>query len=244
MEWRDEGILLSVRPHGETAAIIEVLTRSHGRHLGLVHGGRSRRLRPVLQIGNHISVAWRARVSENLGVFSVELFRPFASEVLHNAEALAAVTSVAALASVLPERDAHPELFEITQFVFGYLSDDDLWPPLYVRWELALLDELGAGLDLTHCAATGSSDNLTFVSPRSGQAVSTDAGAPYAEKLFALPAFLVGASAEAASPTRNDVVNGLEMTGHFLSRRVFAPDDKELPEPRARLLRLLRKGVR
>ncbi|MEL7302510.1 MAG: DNA repair protein RecO [Pseudomonadota bacterium] len=260
MEWRDEGIILSVRPHGETAAIVEVLTRAHGRHLGLVHGGRSRRMRPTLQVGNHVSVAWRARITESLGVFSVELFRPFASEVLHDPKALAAVSAIAELTRVLPERDPHAELFEITHFVFGFLAEAEVWPALYVRWELALLDELGHGLDLSKCVATGATNDLVYVSPRSGQAVSRDAGVPYAEKLFKLPSFLrrqdieariaatdasaavdAAASAEPTSgmPQSDEIRAALEMTGHFLARRVFGPIDRELPEPRGRLLRLL-----
>ncbi len=247
MEWRDEGIVLSVRPHGETAAIVEVLTRTHGRHLGLVHGGRSRRMRPMLQVGNHVSVAWRARLSENLGVFSVELFRPFASEVLHDPKALAAVSSIAELTRVLPERDPHAELFEITHFVFGFLADGEVWPALYVRWELALLEELGHGLDLGRCAASGATRDLIYVSPRSGHAVSREAGAPYAAKLFPLPRFLRRHTADSAgqaddevgTPSAEEVGGALEMTGHFLLRRVFGPIDRELPEPRGRLVRLL-----
>ena len=168
MEWSDEGVVLSVRPHGESAAVLELFTRRHGRHLGLVHGGRSRKLRPILQIGNHVDAAWKARLADNLGHFSVELRKGFAALLMEDAAALAAMTSMAALARLLPERDPHPNLFEITLFVLGFLDDRAVWPALLVRWELALLDELGFGLDLAACAATGQSTDLIYVSPQVG----------------------------------------------------------------------------
>ena len=160
MNWTDEAIILSVRPHGETAAVVELLTRNHGRHLGLVHGGRSRKARPVLQMGNHVDATWKARLEDQLGHITVELRRAYASEAMEDAQALTALTSLCALSRLLPERDPHPNLYEITLFVLGFLNDDSVWPALMVRWELALLDELGFGLDLTKCAATGSMDDL------------------------------------------------------------------------------------
>src|SRR5262245_17639624 len=163
MEWTDEGVVLGVRPHGETAAVVDLFTRAHGRHLGLVHGGRSRRLRPVLQIGNHVDATWKARLADNLGHYNVELRRGFAAALMEDPAALAAVSSMAALARLLPERDPHPNLFEITLFVLGYLDDVAVWPALVVRWELALLDELGFGLDLAACAATGTTADLICV---------------------------------------------------------------------------------
>src|SRR5262252_5593348 len=199
MEWSDEGVILSVRPHGETGAVLELFTRAHGRHLGLVHGGRSRKLRPILQTGNHVDATWKARLADNLGHFGVELRRGFAAEVMDDAPALAGLTSIAALARLLPERDPHPSLFEITLFVLGYLDDREVWPALLVRWELALLEELGFGLDLTACAATGSPHNLIYVSPRSGRAVSAAAGEPYKQRLLALPKFLLGGAGDGVS---------------------------------------------
>jgi DNA repair protein RecO (recombination protein O) len=239
MEWSDEGVVLSVRPHGESAAVLELFTRKHGRHLGLVHGGRSRRLRPILQIGNHVDAGWKARLADNLGHYSVELRKGFAAMLMEDAAALTALMSMAALARLLPERDPHPNLFEVTQFVLGFLDDRAVWPALVVRWELALLEELGFGLDLASCAATGQSSDLVYVSPKSGRAVSADAGEPYKDRLLALPPFLhAGSSAPIAA---EDVLAGFALTGHFLNARVLVPRDLELPDARNRLLTYLRR---
>jgi DNA repair protein RecO (recombination protein O) len=236
MEWSDEGIILGVKPHGETAAIVEVFTRSHGRHAGLVHGGRSRKLRPILQTGNEIDVAWKARLQDQLGHFAVDLRRAHGVGVLDRPTALLAVTSMTTLARLLPERDPHPSLYEVTLFVLGFLDDETTWPALVVRWELALLEELGFGLDLGRCAATGANDRLIYVSPRTGRAVSESAGEPYRDKLLALPAFL----APRAAGARVDVDaaalrDGFVLTGHFLTERVLGPRGLTLPEARARL---------
>jgi DNA repair protein RecO (recombination protein O) len=239
MQWSDEGVVLGVRGHGETAAVVELFTRRHGRHLGLVYGGRSRRLRPVLQVGNHVDATWKARLADNLGHFALELRKGFAALLMEDAPALAAMTSMAALARLLPERDPHPNLYEITQFVLGYLGDRAVWPALVVRWELALLDELGFGLDLAACAATGRSADLVYVSPRSGRAVSTEAGQPYKDRLLALPGFLRGGAAGDVSA--EDVLAGFALAGHFLEARVLAPRNLELPEARSRLLSYLRR---
>lgn len=239
MEWSDEGVVLSVRAHGETAAVLDLFTRAHGRHLGLVHGGRSRKLRPVLQIGNHVDATWKARLADNLGHFNVELRKGFAGPLMEDAVALAAMTSMASLARLLPERDPHPNLFEITLFVLGFLDDVAVWPALVVRWELALLDELGFGLDLTTCAATGASTDLVYVSPKSGRAVSAEAGEPYKDRLLALPGFLRGGASGTAG--RDDVLAGFALTGCFLEARVLAPHGLSMPEARGRLLTYLRQ---
>lgn len=239
MQWSDEGVILSVRPHGEAAAVLELFTRHHGRHLGLVHGGRSRKLRPVLQIGNHLDASWKARLAENLGHFTVELRKGFAALLMEDAAALTAMTSMAALARLLPERDPHPNLFEVTQFVLGFLDDRAVWPALVVRWELALLDELGFGLDLGSCAATGAATDLVYVSPKSGRAVSSEAGEPYKDRLLALPAFLRGEAAGTVSEA--DVQAGFTLTGHFLEARVLRPRDMRMPDARGRLLSYLRR---
>ncbi len=239
MHWSDEGVILSVRPHGEAGAVLELFTRQHGRHLGLVHGGRSRKLRPVLQTGNHIEVEWKARLADHLGHYTVELRKGFAAQVMEDAAALAAMTSIAALARLLPERDPHPNLFEVTLFVLGYLDDRDVWPALLVRWELVLLDELGFGLDLSSCAATGRTDDLIYVSPKSGRAVSAGAGEPYKDRLLPLPLFLRGASG--GMVTAGDVTDGLALTGHFLDVRVLRPRELAMPDARNRLLSYLRQ---
>jgi DNA repair protein RecO (recombination protein O) len=241
MEWSDEGIILSVRPHGETGAVLELFTRRNGRHLGLVHGGRSRKLRPILQIGTHVEASWKARIADNLGHFALELRKSYAALVLDEPAALAALTSIAALARLLPERDPHPNLFEVTLFVLGYLDEREVWPALLVRWELALLEELGFGLDLTSCAATGATTDLSYVSPKSGRAVSSAAGEPYKERLLALPHFLLGRAPDGV--TAADVAAGLALTEHFLLARVLRPRDLTLPEARNRLLSYLRPNV-
>lgn len=241
MEWSDEGIILGVRAHGETAAVAEILTREHGRTLGLVHGGRSRRLRPVLQPGCHVEVTWKARLADQLGFFTVEPRQSYAATLLDNPLALSGLTSLAALAHLVPERDPHPNLYEVTMFVLGFLDDDTTWPALMVRWEIALLDELGFGLDLSRCAVTGSIDHLLFVSPKSGRAVSETAGRPYRDKLLALPPFLRPRGSLSASTvaTASDVADGMKLTAFFLRQRVMSLRDTDLPEPRQRLAGLI-----
>lgn len=241
MEWSDEAVVVAVMPHGETAAVAEVFTRFHGRHSGLVHGGRSRKARPVLQIGNHVAATWKARLPEQLGALSVELRHPYAAAAMDDPKALAALTSLATLSRLLPDRDPHPNLFEVTLFVLGYLDDPAIWPALYVRWELALLDELGMGLDLSSCAATGSRADLVYVSPRSGRAVSGEAGAPYRDRLLVLPGFLsperpTGGNAVV---TAADIGAGLALTGHFLAARVLEAKGQALPDARRRLAELI-----
>lgn len=237
MNWSDEGIVLSVRPHGETASVVELLTRAHGRHLGLVHGGRSRKARPVLQIGNHVAITWKARLSDHLGHMQVELIRGYAATAMDEPAALSGLTSLAAMARLLPERDPHPNLYEVTLFVLAYLDDASVWPALLVRWELALLGELGFGLDLTECASTGANDGLIYVSPKSGRAVSASAGEPYRDRLLPLPAFLLPGRRAPLSP--GDIEAGFALTGHFLETRVLQPRGDELPDARARMLAYL-----
>jgi len=240
MQWTDEAIVLSVRPHGETAAVAELFTRRHGRHLGLVHGGRSRRLRPVLQTGNQVHATWKARLADQLGHVSLELSRSFAADAMEYPLALAGLSSMASLTRLLPERDPHPSLYEVTLFVLGFLDDATVWPALYVRWELALLEELGFGLDLTQCAATGGNDQLTYVSPKSGRAVSASAGEPYKDKLLALPQFLARSSG--AHARNDDIRDGLALTGYFLDTRVLSQRGEAMPEVRLRLAERLGRG--
>lgn len=247
MQWSDEGVILSVKPHGETAAVVEIFTRSHGRHLGLVHGGRSRRLRPVLQMGNHVDAVWKARLAEHLGHVSVELRKGYAAQAMDDALTLTGLSSLCTLARLLPERDPHANLFEVTLFALGYLDDFDVWPALMVRWELALLEELGFGLDLSSCAATGSRDDLIYVSPKTGRAVSAAAGAPYKERLLALPGFLAksngGQGRAQTQTTLEDIVAGLALTGHFLETRVLIPREETLPDARQRLKDMLESRI-
>jgi DNA repair protein RecO (recombination protein O) len=226
MEWRDEGVILSVRRHGETSAIAEILTAGHGRAMGLVRGGRSRQQRPVLQAGNAVQAVWRARLEEQLGTFTLEPLELRAGAIMEEPFRLAGLATLAGLAQLLPEREPHRRVYEALRVVLDAIEDDALWPALLVRWELGLLEELGFGLDLSRCAATGVRENLAYVSPRSGKAVSAEAGAPFHDCLFRLPGFLqAGGSAPPA-----DVIEGLKLAGYFLERHVFEPRGMRLPE--------------
>jgi DNA repair protein RecO (recombination protein O) len=239
MDWSDEGIFLRAKPLGEANAVAELFTLGHGRHLGLVRGGRSRRIRPLLQPGNLLRVTWRARLSEHLGGFNVELLEANAARILDDPAALEAVGALAGLTRLLPERDPHPELYAATLDILHAFEDGTVWPTLFVRWELQLLGELGFGLDLSECAATGTDADLIYVSPRSGRAVSRDAGQPYCNRLLKLPAFLLD---EAAPASEADILAGLALTGHFLERDVLEPHGLVLPQARERLIGLLARA--
>jgi len=241
MDWSDEGIFLGAKPLGEANAVAELFTLGHGRHLGLVRGGRSRRLRPLLQPGNRLRVTWRARLSEHLGGFNVELIEAHAARALDDAAALAAIGSLAGLARLLPERDPHPQLYADALHVIGAFDAPRLWPALLVRWELLLLQELGFGLDLSECAATGGDSDLVYVSPRSGRAVSREAGQPYDAKLLKLPAFLRD---DDAASGESDLLSGFALTGYFLERDVLAPHGLAMPETRERLIGLLARRAK
>lgn len=236
MDFTDEGIFISAKPLGEANAVAEILTAAHGRHLGLVRGGRSRRLRPLLQPGNLLSLSWRARLADHLGGFAVELIDPLAARVLDDQAALSAIGSLTSLAKLLPERDPHPELYHGALQVLRALDDAARWPALLVHWEMMLLQDLGFGLDFSACAATGVTTDLAFVSPRSGRAVSRHAGEAYGDRLLELPRFLVEDEADAAP---QDVVAGFKLTGHFLERHVLQPHGQTLPQSRERLIGLL-----
>jgi DNA repair protein RecO (recombination protein O) len=237
MDFTDEGIFISAKPLGEANAVAEILTAAHGRHLGLVRGGRSRRLRPLLQPGNLLSLSWRGRLADHLGSFAVELIDPLAARVLDDQAALAAIGSLTSLAKLLPERDPHPELYHGALQVLHALDDPARWPALLVHWEMMLLQDLGFGLDLSACAATGVETDLVFVSPRSGRAVSRHAGEACSDRLLKLPRFLVEEEAVDASP--QDVIAGFALTGHFLERHVLQPHGQSLPQSRERLIGLL-----
>lgn len=238
MEWSEEGIILSVRKHGETNAIVELFTRSQGRYLGLVRGGRSRRLRPILQPGNSVAAHWRARLPEHLGTMTVEASKVRVAVLIDDPLRLAALTSLCALVQLIAEREPHERLYDATLLVLDALEEDGHWQPLLVRWELGLLDELGFGLDLTRCAATGTTGDLVYVSPKSGSAVSASAGQPYAGRLLALPGFLSGAG---GSVDLNALLDGFALTGFFLDRHVFAPRGIAAPEARERMISNLKR---
>src|SRR5262249_15029622 len=230
MEWTDQGIVLGTRRHGEANAILELMTREHGRHLGLVRGGAGTRLKPVLQPGNSLAATWRARLDEHLGYYTVEGLELRAAAFLPAAHAVYGVTHLAALCRLLPERDPHEQGVGALDTAITRLGDPAEVAVLVARFELDLLAELGFGLDLSACAATGELLDLVWVSPKSGRAVSRAAGEPWRERLLALPAFL-GAEQEAASPTADDLAAAFALTGFFLERHLHAPHGPALPRP-------------
>lgn len=237
MEWSSEGVILSVRPHGETSGIVELLTPDRGRHAGLVRGARSKRLRGELQPGNRIRATWKARLSEHLGLFQTELTEPSGAALLEDRLALSGLNAACALASaLLPEREPHSAVYDAFSLLVEHLPDIDVWPALMVRFEAGLLADLGYGLDLSKCAASGVRDELVWVSPNTGRAVSAEAGEPYRDKLLVLPPFLLGAQA-ALRP--GDVEAGFRLTGWFLERRILWLADRNLPEARAVMLERL-----
>jgi DNA repair protein RecO (recombination protein O) len=241
MQWTDEALVLGLRRQGETSVILELMTRNHGRHLGLVHGGRSRRMQPVLQAGNRVQATWRARLDESLGAFVVEPIESVAARLMGSGLALYGMSHLAGLLRLLPERDPHPELFAAAGLLVAHLDDPDIAPPLMVRFELALLAELGFGLDLAACAATGGNDALIYVSPRSGRAVSASAGEPYRDKLLALPDFLRERSPGTGlpmTPDARDVTEGFTLTGYFLDQHIWGPRAIPVPEERTRFVAL------
>jgi len=233
MEWTDEGIILGSRRHGETSVILEAMTREHGRHLGVVRGGRSRGMQPVLQAGNSVQLVWRARLDNHLGHFVVEGLSLNAAGFLTSRLALYAITHVAALVRLLPERDPHPNLHAALLQIVELVGNPDLAPAVVARFELAILEELGFGLDLSACAATGETHDLIYVSPKSGRAVGRKAGAPWCDKLLPLPAFLRG---QDGTPGAGDIADAFRLTRHFLERDVFGPRGIQLPQGRQALI--------
>ncbi len=234
MEWRDQGVLLTVRHHGENSAIIEVFCACHGRHAGVVRGGTSRKIAPVLQPGAQLDVRWRARLEQHIGTFTVELMQSRAGAVMDDRLALAALNAVTGLLHyALPERERHSDLYQRSVALLDLLGTNEAWPLAYLRWELALLDDLGFGLDLTACAISGETDDLVYVSPRSGRAVNAEAAGEWADRLLPLPPALLGhGQGELAG-----IAEGLATTGFFLKNRLAAQfADRPLPAARQRLV--------
>lgn len=235
MDWIDEAIVLSARAHGESSAVLELLTEQHGRHMGLVRGGASHRMKPVLLAGNSLKVEWRARLSEHLGSFTVELTRARAGAIMEGRAALTGLNAATAiLSATLPERAPYTDIYAATGLLFDALSEDGLehWGALYARWEIGILEALGHGLDLSECAATGTTEDLIYVSPRSGRAVCRAAGAPYAARMFTLPPFLLGSQNAIEG---GDVAAALRLSAHFIAERLLIPHGKTLPVARMRL---------
>lgn len=237
MEFRDQGIIISLRKYGEFDAVIDVLTAEHGRHAGLVKGGMGRRQRGTLQPGNEVTLTWRGRLESQLGSYSVELHNARSASFLDYPSKLGVLNSVCAILSVsLAEREQHRALYEGLQVLLDMLEQVDIqpqnWGALLVCWEIGLLSELGFGLDLSCCAATGVTDDLIYVSPKSGRAVSREAGRPYHDKLLALPPFLLGGGEVSV----DDVRDGLHLSEFFLERYVLYPHNKKIPQARRMLM--------
>ena len=240
MEWSDEGIIIAARRHGESASVVTALTREHGRHAGLVRGGQRPKARIPYQIGNRLAVTWSARLAEHLGFLQGELVEGNAARLIDAPPRLACLAAAAALANAaLPEREPHPRAYVGLKHLIAALAADDAWAVAYIGWEMALLDELGFGLDLARCAATGATEDLIYVSPKSGRAISAAAGEPYRARLLPLPAFL--RAAPHGPPAAQAVLDGLALTGFFLARRVFDPLQRKMPAARSRFVDVLRQ---
>lgn len=235
MQWEDEAILLSARRHGEAALVLQVFTPYHGRHGGLVRGGASRKNRPTYQPGNHLAVTWRARLSDQLGSITAELITPNAALIMDKPTRLAALMSACALIEkALPDRDPHPDLYNLLRQLIDTLTTSSVWADDYVRFELALLADLGFGLDFSASpnADSGSDADLVYVSPRTGRAVTRETAKGYEDKCLPLPGFLIGQGEADAAGIRD----GLKLTGYFLERHLFAALDRPVPEARQGLV--------
>lgn len=240
VEWRMPGIVLSARRYGEGDLVVNALTEEMGRHAGLVHGGGSKRNRANYEIGNRLEFSWAARLNEHLGTFRADVMDSPAASIMHDADRLSALSSLCAVIdTALPEREPVPGLYAALNVWLDQLESEH-WAALLVRIELGLLEILGFGLDLSSCAVTGETEDLTHVSPKSGRAVSATAAAPYLDRLLPLPAFLTGGG------EANDaaVVDGLLLSGHFLEKRVFNVHNWTLPPQRALLLQRLQRRAR
>lgn len=234
MEWDDDAFVLSARAHGETGAIVEVLTERYGRFAGHVPGGASRRMKPFLQPGARVMASYHARTADQLGSLRLEPVGEGPGALFDDPLALAGLNAAAAVASgALPEREPHPGAFAAFEALTSAFLLEDIWPAVFVRFEAGLLEELGFGLDLSKCAATGVMDDLIYVSPKTGRAVSRAAGDPYKTRMLALPPFLLGGQ---AGLREGDVAAGFDLTGHFLEQFVFGPLNRPLPAARVWLL--------
>ncbi len=241
MQWTDDGVILGSRRHGETSLIVELMTHDHGRHLGLVRGGRSRRRLPSLQAGNTVAATWRARLHDHLGSYAIEVIKSRAARLIETPVGLYTVQCLAALLRLLPERDPHPALFDGLGAILDLPDVPRLAAAMIVRLELKLLDELGFGLDLGQCAAGGAGD-LVYVSPKTGRAVSRSAGQPYDRRLLPLPEFLLQPPSADAPPAAA-IVEGFALTGYFLARHVFEPRAIAPSDARAGLIARIERGA-
>ncbi len=237
IEWRDEGAILATRPFGETSAIVEVFSAEHGRHAGVVRGGASRKAAPNLQPGTQVSVVWKARLDSHLGSFSLEPLRSRAAVAMADRLALAGLNAVCGLLThVLPEREAHVALYERTISLLDLLGQTDVWPLAYLRWEQALLEEMGFGMDLSACAVRGVNEDLIYVSPKSGRAVSRAGAGEWADRMLPLPPVLAGKG----DASNAEIAKALGTTGHFLEHRLIKSiSDRPIPAARNRLVSMI-----
>lgn len=242
MEFDDEAFVLTARAHGDTGAVVDLLTESHGRRAAYVNGGASRRMRPFLQAGSKVMAQFRSRTDQQLGSARLEPIGEGPSALFDDPLALHGLSAAAAVVQgALPEREAHPGTYLAFEAMMNTLAFPEVWPAIYVRFEAGLLEDLGFGLDLSRCAATGEMDDLVYVSPRTGRAVSRAAGRPYADKMLALPPFMLGAQAGVGE---GDVKAGLDLTGHFLEQFVFHALNKPLPPARVWMIEKLAEAGR
>lgn len=234
MEWQAPAVVLDARPLGESGAVVSLLTEAQGRHAGLARGGASRAQAPVWQRGNLVEARWMARLPDQLGSLTGELVHPAAALAMEDPLALALLSAACAVAeAALPERQPHPRCFHgLVSLIARLGGGAGPLLPDYVRWEAELLGELGYGLDLSRCALSGTAEDLAWVSPRTGRAVSAAAGAPWAGRLLPLPRFLLGQSGPVSLA---ECLAGLRLTGHFLARDAFGHRPGGVPAARGML---------
>lgn len=242
MEWTSDAIILGTRIHGERAVILEVMTAERGRHLGVVRSGRTKRMQPVLQIGNSVQVTWKARMESHMGQFSVEPLQSRAAKLMESPMGTYGIQFLADLIRLLPERDPHPYLHQALSVIVDEFTEADIAAELMIRFELALLAELGFGLELQHCAATGQTDDLAYVSPKSGRAVCREAGKPYHDRMLALPQFLLGQET-GNRLAFSEVEKGFTLTDFFLKRYIYQPRDLNEPAMRESFINCIRSHL-
>jgi len=235
MEWQDNGIVLSLKNYGERSGLLEVLTSSHGRHLGIVRDIRSQFRKGALQPGNTLQLNWRARISEHLGSFTFDVVESRAAKIMNNKLALVGLQTLVAYTKMLPERDSVGNLYKALCIVLDAMSNNDDWLELLIKWEMGFLAELGFGIDISKCVVTSSVDDLMYVSPKSRKAVSKDIGEPYKHKLLKLPSFLI----DNKKSKKTDVINGFLLTGFFLNKDVYEPLGLKMPNSRDRILKII-----
>ncbi len=242
MDWQDEGLILGVRKHGETSSIVEAMTAEHGRHLGLVRGGRSSRMRPVLQPGNFVTLSWRARLEEQLGTYTVEPGQLLAASLMNSQLGIYGIQTLASHLRLLPERDPHLGLYKAAQVLMENFEHAEIAASLMVRFELVLLEELGFGLDLDTCASTGQTHDLAYISPKSGRAVSQSAGKPWADKMLALPSFLnKNEKGWGVVPQPEQIQQGFQLSSYFLDRHIYGPRGMKHPDERQGFVKAVTK---